>query len=150
MGCDGTKWEKGWENEGLNLQGERKKRGIRISVNKQWALVIYPFLLPTLEGSFPFESCGMAWWVCWGGGKWKAVESSVEQWCKLLLFSQLFTSSFWFQHQQWPPSANPPPPTLYPSPHLPHASIPFSPLFHAFSCIPPTPLHESPSTYFSP
>ena len=38
-------------------------------------------------------------------GKWKAVESSAEQGCKLLLFSQFFTSSLWFAHQRWPPSA---------------------------------------------
>lgn len=26
-GCDRTKWEKGWENEGLNLQGGEKREG---------------------------------------------------------------------------------------------------------------------------
>lgn len=106
----------------------------------------------------PLESCDefgngvVSLLGCWGGGKvlkgakWKASESSAEQWCKLLLFSKLFTSSLWFQHQQWPPCAAFTPPSLSLSLSLSAPSIlsPFSFMFSlpssppAFASLPPS------------
>lgn len=104
------------------LQGEREERGMTV----KWVLVIflYIFLPPPLRLVFhvgAVDCCG----ECAEGigsvvlqrGKWKAVESSAEQGCKLLLFSQFFTSSLWFQHQRWPPSATLSTPSFIPLPH---------------------------------
>lgn len=123
--------------EGRNLQGIWKKRD-----QNEGESIARAGLPDTLESIFfsPLESCDefgngvVSLLGCWGGGKvlkgakWKASESSAEQWCKLLLFSKLFTSSLWFQHQQWPPRAAFTPPSLSLSLSLSAPSIlsPFS------------------------
>lgn len=145
------------EGEGLNLQGIwKKKRDQKEGESRARA-----GLPDTLEGIFFFhgklrngvvsllERTG-----CWGGGKvlkgakWKALESSEEQWRKLLLFSKLFTSSLLFQHQQWPPIAAFTPPSPFLSLPSSAPSILFPLLFHFLSPNFPT-TFASPSIDFS-
>lgn len=137
--CAAVWWLQNEDRElgGRNLQGIWKKRD-----QNEGESIARAGLPNTLESIFfsPLESCDefgngvVSLLGCWGGGKvlkgakWKASESSAEQWCKLLLFSKLFTSSLWFQHQQWPPCAAFTPPSLSLSLSLSAPSIlsPFS------------------------
>lgn len=117
---------------------------ISLSSNYPWS----PFSIWELWSSVVvslLEGMGVAGVVgFFEGGKWKALENSVEQWCKLLLFSQLFTSSLISAPAM---TSLCPPPSFHPSPHLPHPFLFSSP--SPFFSIPfsLTPLHILPSTF---